>query len=86
MPKAYAVCSLALLGISACAPAPLYTSSGIHKGAVTYGEIPRDTNGEPVWAAIRPAPVAAQPEAYSATVPAAQQEGDAEDVPTPPKA
>ena len=42
--------------LSACAPAPLYSAGGIHKGAVTIGEIPRDARGEPVWAAIRPAP------------------------------
>ena len=76
-----------LIGLAACAPAPLYTSSGMHRGAVTWGEIPRDARGEPVWAAIRPAPgqqLAGQPAdqrmaAARPTKPAAVQEGDGED-------
>jgi hypothetical protein len=41
---------------AACAPAPLYSSSGLKRGAATWGEIPRDARGEPLWSAIRPAP------------------------------
>ena len=41
-----------VLALSACAPAPLYTSARPIPGAVTYGEIPRDAYGEPVWSAI----------------------------------
>lgn len=48
--------ALALLA-AACAPAPTYTSTGLKRGAATWGEIPRDARGEPVWAAIRPVPV-----------------------------
>ena len=43
---------------AACAPAPLYSSSGLKRGAATLGEIPRDARGEPVWDAIRPLPEA----------------------------
>ena len=76
-----------LVGLAACAPAPLYTSSGMHRGAVTWGEIPRDARGEPVWAAIRPTPgqqLAGQPAdqrmaAARPMKPAAVQEGDGED-------
>lgn len=42
------------MSATACAPAPLYSANGTHKGAATQGEIPRDARGEPVWAAIRP--------------------------------
>lgn len=44
----------AVLALSACAPAPLYISARPIPGAVTYGEIPRDAYGEPVWSAIPP--------------------------------
>jgi len=72
----------------ACAPAPLYTSSGLQRGAVTWGEIPRDARGEPVWTAIRPL----QPDVSQAAAggrssqPEAAAEGDAEVSPTPPTA
>ena len=72
-----------LVGLAACAPAPLYTSSGMHRGAVTWGEIPRDARGEPVWAAIRPSPVQPAGDQQMAAArpmkPAAMQEGDGED-------
>jgi hypothetical protein len=82
---------------AACAPAPLYTSSGLKRGAATLGEVPRDARGEPVWSAIRPAPgvMAPDQEARGATpdsasarsTPAADAaEGDAEASPTPPRA
>ena len=44
----------ALLALGACAPAPLYMTKRPVPGAVTYGEIPRDAWGEPVWSAIPP--------------------------------
>lgn len=78
--------------VVACAPAPLYTSSGLKRGAATWGEVPRDARGEPVWSAIRPAPgqtaPGATPDSASArSTPAADAaEGDAEATPTPPKA
>ncbi len=79
-----------LLG-AACAPAPLYTSSGLQRGAATWGEIPRDARGEPVWSAIRPAPAGTpgvRQEAASARSTPAEDaaEGDAEGSPRPPKA
>lgn len=81
--------AVALL-IGACAPAPLYTSSGLHRGAATWGEIPRDARGEPVWAAIRPVPPGTEVMPQAATAPSMTretvQEGDAEAPPTPPKA
>jgi hypothetical protein len=40
--------------VSACAPSPLY----IRPTSGTVGEIPRDGRGEPLWGAIRPAPLA----------------------------
>jgi hypothetical protein len=46
------------LGVSACAPSPLYVRSS---RAGTVGEIPRDGRGEPIWSAIRPAPAAIPP-------------------------
>ena len=52
-----AVLTLAL-GTSACAPSPLYVRS--NRGG-TGGEVPRDGRGEPIWSAIRPAPVAIPP-------------------------
>lgn len=75
------VLCLACLSAAACAPAPLYTSTGKHKGAATLGEIPRDSLGEPVWSAIRRVPGAALP-----GEPAVTQEGDAEESPRPPRA
>lgn len=75
------VIGAALLGVAGCAPAPLYTSTGKHKGAVTLGEVPRDARGEPVWSAIRPSRGAVLP-----GDPAATQEGDAEARPMPPRA
>ncbi len=87
-----ALASLTLF--AACAPAPLYTSGGLHKGAATWGEIPRDARGEPVWAAIRPAPPSdfnqapltqGQASARSSQ-PEVVSEGDAEASPMPPKA
>jgi hypothetical protein len=83
--------AMAITGlVAACAPAPLYTSSGLHKGAATWGEVPRDARGEPVWTAIRPAPAeaAVRPEPANArsTLPEVPQEGDAEANPMPPKA
>ena len=50
---------LTLLGIPACAPSPLYV--GVAKQRGTVGEIPRDGQGEPVWEAIQPIPVANPP-------------------------
>lgn len=83
------------VALAACAPAPLYLSSPLQKGAVTGGEIPRDARGEPVWSAIRPSPAMSSP-AYAAPLnprgagmpngPAIEQEGDAEAPPMPPKA
>jgi hypothetical protein len=79
---------LALLTlVAACAPAPLYTSSGLQRGAATWGEIPRDARGEPVWAAIRPAPPSdfnQAPATARSTQPEAASEGDAEASPKPP--
>ena len=46
------------LGLGACAPSPLYVDR-IQVG--TYGEVPRDGRGEPIWSAIRPAPVVEAP-------------------------
>jgi hypothetical protein len=46
------------LGISACAPSPLYVRSN---RSGTVGEIPRDGRGEPIWSAIRPAPAVIPP-------------------------
>lgn len=44
------------LGLGACAPSPLYVDRA-HVG--TYGEVPRDGRGEPIWSDIRPAPAPA---------------------------
>jgi hypothetical protein len=73
--------------MAGCAPAPLYTSGGLHRGAATWGEIPRDARGEPVWAAIRPVPadVTTQVAAVPPRGPAAVQEGDGEEPSMPPK-
>ncbi len=82
----------ACLFAAACAPAPLYTASGLQRGAATWGEIPRDARGEPVWSAIRPAPAAVDTgfrpaEASARSTPAeAAEEGDGEASPRPPKA
>ncbi len=81
MPKLPILALVLASTLAACAPAPLYSSSRTHKGAVTLGEVPRDSRGEPVWAAIRPVPEASQPSS-----PAGPQEGDAGDTPRPPKA
>ncbi|WP_416908811.1 MAG: hypothetical protein ACMVO5_04155 [Polymorphobacter sp.] len=40
--------------LAGCASSPLYVDRGEARG--TMAEIPRDANGEPLWAAIRPAP------------------------------
>jgi hypothetical protein len=41
------------VGLEACAPSPLY----VDRAQIgTYGEVPRDTRGEPIWSAIPPAP------------------------------
>ena len=76
--------------VVACAPAPLYTSSGLHKGAATWGEVPRDARGEPVWSAIRPVPAETEfrqePANARSTQPEEPQEGDAEANPMPPRA
>lgn len=77
------------LVIAGCAPAPLYTSSGLKRGAATWGEVPRDARGEPVWSAIRPAPgaEARQATADARSTPAeGPAEGDAEGTPRPPTA
>ena len=51
--------SLSILGIAlalaACSPSPLYVDR-VSTG--TYGEVPRDGRGEPIWSDIRPAPAA----------------------------
>lgn len=41
------------LALAACAPSPLYVGSTSNG---TPGEVPRDNRGEPIWAAIPPAP------------------------------
>jgi len=46
------------LGLSACAPSPLYVRAS--RGG-TVGEVPRDGRGEPIWSAIRPAPAVIPP-------------------------
>lgn len=38
-----------------CAPAPLYVAKP-PAGAVTSGEVPRNSLGIPVWSAIKPVP------------------------------
>ena len=39
--------------IGGCSPSPLY----VDRAQVgTYGEVPRDGRGEPIWSAIPPAP------------------------------
>lgn len=81
MPKLPILALAVAAAAGACAPAPLYTASGTHKGAVTLGEVPRDARGEPVWAAIRPVPGAATPSEAAET-----QEGDGAESPMPPRA
>lgn len=51
--KMIALLALPLL-IAGCASSPLYVDRGEARG--TLAEIPRDVNGEPLWAAIRPSP------------------------------
>ena len=41
------------LALAACSPSPLYVDR-VQRG--TYGEVPRDGRGEPIWADIHPAP------------------------------
>lgn len=78
--------------VPGCASAPLYSESGLHRGAVTLGEIPRDARGEPVWAAIRPTPgaiadpIMPPPAAAVPGMAAPVEQGDDGDLPTPPKA
>jgi hypothetical protein len=58
--KSTALLSLAVLStVAACAPSPLYVSSGKVSG--TGGEVPRDAQGEPLWAAIKPPPPVTAP-------------------------
>ncbi|WP_439532890.1 hypothetical protein [Polymorphobacter sp.] len=40
--------------LSGCAASPLYVERSELRG--TYAEVPRDARGEPLWAAIKPAP------------------------------
>lgn len=43
-----------LLTLGACSPSPLY----VDRAQVgTYGEVPRDGHGEPIWSQIRAAPL-----------------------------
>lgn len=68
------------LAIAACAPSPLYV--GAAGAAGTTGEVPRDGQGEPVWGAIRAAPVIAPPPpglAVNPGVPITQVPGAAPD-------
>lgn len=51
--KIIAPLCLSLL-LAACASSPLYVDRGEARG--TMAEIPRDARGDPLWAAIRPAP------------------------------
>ena len=47
-----------ILALGACSPSPLY----VDRAQVgTYGEIPRDGRGEPVWTAIAPPPAPMAP-------------------------
>ncbi|MBC7506852.1 MAG: hypothetical protein H7267_14205 [Sandarakinorhabdus sp.] len=39
-------------GLAACSPSPLYVDRA---RTGTYGEVPRDGRGEPIWSEIRPA-------------------------------
>lgn len=50
-----------LLLLGACATSPLYVGNNAARVAGTGGEIPRDGQGEPIWAAIPPVPVIATP-------------------------
>ncbi|WP_426164312.1 hypothetical protein [Sandarakinorhabdus sp. DWP1-3-1] len=46
---------LGLMGLSACAPSPLYVGNS---RAPSLAEVPRDSRGEPLWNDIRaPVPV-----------------------------
>jgi hypothetical protein len=92
MTRVLLISTLACFSLAAaCAPAPLYTASKLQKGAATWGEIPRDARGEPVWTAIGPVPTPAAdvrqaPASARSTQPEAAPEGDAEESPKPPKA
>lgn len=44
-----------VLLLQSCAPSPLYTARP-PAGAVTSGEVPRNSLGIPVWSAIKPVP------------------------------
>lgn len=50
--------SLSILGLAlgACSPSPLYVDRA---RTGTYGEVPRDGRGEPIWSEIRPVPAQA---------------------------
>jgi hypothetical protein len=48
----------ATLAFGACAPSPLYVDRA---RTGTYGEVPRDGRGEPIWSDIRPAPASMAP-------------------------
>ena len=50
-------CLVMLALVPACAPSPYYTERHL----TTPGEIPRDANGEPVWALVRTSPQAVSP-------------------------
>ncbi len=82
--------------LAACAPAPLYTSSGQSTGGTgriaVDGEIPRDSRGEPLWHLIRPArgqpPILSLADVQAiarAKQPAAFEEGSAEEPASLPK-
>lgn len=43
-----------ILGAGGCAPSLLHVPGG--SAIAVPGEVPRDSKGEPVWSAIRPAP------------------------------
>lgn len=44
---------LAILSVGGCSPSPLYVD---RTQVGTYGEVPRDGRGEPIWSAIPAAP------------------------------
>jgi hypothetical protein len=41
------------VALAGCSPSPLYVD---RVQAGTFGEVPRDGRGEPIWSAIPPAP------------------------------
>jgi hypothetical protein len=43
---------------TACSPSPLFVGQ---RAVGTGGDVPRDGNGVPIWAAIRPVPESAVP-------------------------